>query len=56
MYIIYCSATSVNFSQSVYSIIEDKGSVQIVLILSNPSVYDTTITVFSNDGSANGKL
>lgn len=49
-------ATSVNFSQSVYSIIEDKGSVPIVLILSNPSAYDTTITVFSSDGSANGKF
>ena len=44
------------FSQSLYSIDEDKGPVQLVLILSNPSTTDTIVTVFSYDGSATGKI
>ena len=48
-------APIVNFDQSTYSTDEDKGSVQLVLILSNPSATDITVRVFSDDGSATGK-
>ena len=51
----YSVAPCVTFSQSLYRIDEDKGPVQLVLILSNPSTTDTIVTVFSNDGSATGK-
>ena len=44
-----------NFDQSMYSTDEDKGSVQLVLILSSPSTTDITVRVFSDDGSATGK-
>ena len=53
---ISCLATSVKFSETVYSVIEDKGAIQVILILSNPSASDITITVFSIDGSATGKV
>ena len=55
MYDIYL-ATSVNFSQPVYHIVEDEGLLEVVVILSNPSAIDITITVFSNHGSATGKI
>ena len=45
----------VNFDQSVYSTDEDKGLVQLVLILSSPSITDITVRIFSVDGSATGK-
>ena len=48
-------APSVNFSQSTYGIDEDKGPLQLMLILSNPSTTNITIRVFSNDGSATGE-
>ena len=44
-----------NFSQQLYNIDEYDGQVQVMLILSNLSTADVTITVFSNDGSATGK-
>ena len=44
-----------NFDQSTYAINEDKGSVQLLLGLSNPSTTDITVRVFSSDGSATGK-
>ena len=48
---------SVNFSQSTYSIEEDDGPVQLMLLLSNPSPTDITVEVYSIDinGSASGK-
>ena len=48
-------APSVNFGQSTYGIDEDKGPLQLMLILSNPSTSNITIRVFSNDGSAAGE-
>ena len=48
--------TSVNFSQSTYSVNENSGVIQPVLVLSNPSSTDITIEVTSTDGSATGKL
>ena len=57
MYIIllFQLAPRVNFDQSTYGIDEDKGPVQLMLILSNPSTADITIRVFSNDGLATGE-
>ena len=43
------------FSESVYSVNEGDGSVQIGLVLSNPSSTDTTVEVFDTDGTANGE-
>ena len=47
-------ATSVNvmFSQSRYSIDEDKGSLQIVLMLNTSLTTNVTIQVISNDDTA----
>lgn len=44
----------VKFNESTYSVDEDKGLVQPVLVLSNPSSYQLTIGVFSTDGTATG--
>ena len=43
------------FSQTMYSIIEDDGSVQIGLVLSGPSSNATTVQVFNTDGTATGE-
>ena len=53
--ISYPLVIHVNFSQQLYNIDEYDGQVQVMLILSNLSTADVTITVFSNDGSATGK-
>ena len=47
-------ATSINvmFSQSRYSIDEDKGSLQIVLMLNTSLTTNVTIQVISNDDTA----
>ena len=55
MYSIVFLVTSVNFSQSAYSVDENDGIVQLTLVLSIPSSSDITIEVFSTDGSAIGK-
>ena len=44
-----------NFDQSVYGIDEDKGLVQLTLILNSPSTTNITVRIFSDDGSATGK-
>ena len=43
------------FNQSVYSVNEDEGAVQLVLILTSPSSTDITVEVFTTDGSATGE-
>ena len=48
--------TSVKFSQSTYSVNENSGVVQPVLVLSIPSSTDITVEVISTDGSATGEL
>ena len=52
---MYITAPTINFTQSTYSVDEDDGPAQPVLVLSNPSSADVTISVFSTDGSATGK-
>ncbi|XP_065905004.1 uncharacterized protein [Dysidea avara] len=48
------TAPTVNFNQSTYNVDESDGPAQPVLVLSNPSSTDITISVFSTDGSATG--
>ena len=43
------------FNQSVYSVNEDAGLVQPVLVISNPSSTDITVQVINTDGSATGE-
>jgi len=45
----------VSFNQSIYTIGEGDGSVQPVLLLSNPSSAVITVEVFSTDINALGK-
>ena len=45
-------AITVNFSQSTYSVTEDARSVQLGLILSNPSSTDITVQVRDNQDTA----
>ena len=56
MLLIICIAITVSFSQSAYSVNEDDGVVQPVLVLSNPSSTDITVQVRSNDNTATGKV
>ena len=46
----------VSFEELTYSIDEDAGAVQLVLILSDSLSTDVTIVVITTDGSANGEL
>ena len=48
-------APTVNFNQLVYNVDEDDGPAQPVLVFSNPSSTDITISVFSTYRSATGK-
>ena len=43
------------FSQTTYSVNEGAGSVQIGLVLSDPSSTDITVQVTNTDGSATGE-
>ena len=56
MLLIICIAVTVSFSQSTYSVNEDDGVVQPVLVLSNPTSTDITVQVRSNDNTATGKV
>ena len=56
VYILYMRiAPQLSFNQSTHNVDEDDGPAQPVLVLSNPSSTDITISVFSTDGSATGK-
>ena len=46
---------TVKFTKSKIKADEDDGPVQPVLVLSNPSSTDITVSVFSTDRSATGK-
>ena len=50
----YPLAITVMFNQSTYSVDEDDGPAQPVLVLSNPSSMEFSVTVFNTDGSATG--
>ena len=46
---------TISFNQSVYSVNEPDGPAQPVLVLSNPSSTDITVTVSNTGGSATGE-
>ena len=48
-------AIAIQFEQSTYTVDEDDGPAQPVLVLSNPSSTDITVQVFSQDNTAIGK-
>ena len=47
---------TVRFSQSSYSVDEDVGIVQPVLVLSNPSSFIETVQVIATNVSGNGMI
>ena len=51
-----CIATTINFNQSTYSVYEDIGSFQPVLILSVPVMFDFTIQVDYHSLTATSEL
>ena len=55
IFFLFLLAITVNFEQSMYSVNENAGPAQPVLVLSNPSSTDITVQVFNTDGSATGE-
>ena len=51
----YLLACTVMFSQSTYSVNEDDGPAQPVLVLSNPSSTDITVQVRDDENTATGE-
>ena len=47
-------ATSIRFSQTMYSKAENEGPIEIKLVLSNTLPDDVTLQVISNDNTATG--
>ena len=59
MYIInvyHFVVTTVSFSNSSYSVNEDIGNLEVMLILSKPSSTNVIVTVTDIQGTAAGKL
>ena len=54
-YLFCLIATTMSFAQPTYIVDEADGTVEPVLVLSNPSSSVITVQVFSTDGSATGK-
>ena len=54
MFVVHLVST-VEFNQSVYRVNEDDGSIQIFLVLSNPSSFVITADVLSTSDSATGE-
>ena len=50
----YYVVVAVRFNQSSYSISESSRSVQLLLILSNPSSFNETVSLINTDHTANG--
>ena len=56
MYHVICYVViTVSFSQSTYSINENSGPVQPVLVLSSPSTFGITIEIMNDDNTAISK-
>ena len=54
--LVFCSlAITVMFSETMYSVNENSGPAQPVLVLSNPSSTSFNVTVTNTDGSATGE-
>ena len=54
-YYLHYIAITVMFTETMYSVNEGDGSAQIGLVLSGPLSTDTTVQVFTTDGSATGE-
>ena len=54
-HVIYYVVITVAFNQSTYSVNENSGPVQPVLVLSNLSTIDITVEIMNNDNTAIGK-
>ena len=54
-YITISLVITVMFRKSTFSVNEGAGRAQPMLVLSNPSSTDITITVFNTDVTANGE-
>ena len=52
---MFLSVITMSFEQSAYSVNEDTGSAQPVLVISNASEVDITVQVTNTDGSATGE-
>ena len=52
---MFYTAITVMFTEMMYSVDEDGGSVEIGLKLSNPSATDTIVEVSTTDRSATGE-
>jgi len=52
---LFLTASTISFNQSTYSVDEDDGAAQPVLVLSNPSSTDITVQVRSKDKTATGE-
>ena len=50
----YLTVATISFNQSMYSVIENEGPVQLVLVLSNPSSTDVTVRITNGEGTATG--
>ena len=46
---------TVSFNQSTYSVNEDAGTAQLLLMLSNPSSTDITVVVYNTNRTAFGE-
>ena len=55
IFFLFLLAITVSFEQSMYSVNENAGPAQPVLVLSNPSSTTITVEVFNTDGSATGE-
>ena len=52
---LFFVAITLEFSLSTYNVYEDDGSIQVLLVLSNPSSFEIIADVFSAGDSAIGE-
>ena len=52
---MFLSVITMSFEQPAYSVNEDTGPAQPVLVISNASEVDITVQVTNTDGSATGE-
>ena len=55
MYYLIIVAVAVSFDQLTYFANEDNGTVELMVILSNPSIADITVQIVSSDVTAISK-
>ena len=50
----YLTVATISFNESAYTVNENEGQVQPVIVLSNPSSTDVTVRVTDGEGTATG--